>query len=313
MNIRNLLSLLLATIAATLSFGAKPVISIIQVVEHPSLDHVRVKAIEELEKHGIDKNSISYQNAGGNLAMLAQIASSAIKKNPDVIFAIGTSAAQLATKRNSKIPVIFGPVTDPVAGGLVTSTQTPGKNVTGVSDKTDYEQLIKTIKALYPHIKKVGVPLNTGELNSLSTFKEIEAIANKEHFSAYKVPVRDIAAASASLKSAIANGIELIILPQDNTIATAVRAITRICDQHKIPAFSTYSDAVSEGACASLGVDYRQLGEIAGQTIMEVLRGKVPGSIPVKFLQPRLLLSRNFEKLTGRPVPEAWKARADFI
>lgn len=65
--------------------------------------------------------------AGQNL-----VAADLLRLDVDVIFALGTPAAQAAKAQSATVPIVMVGGRDPVEGGLVSSFARPGGTVTGL-------------------------------------------------------------------------------------------------------------------------------------------------------------------------------------
>jgi putative ABC transport system substrate-binding protein len=66
--------------------------------------------------------------------MLASFAAELVRVRPDVIFAIGTPAAQAVKSATPTIPIVFARTGDPVGSVLAASMSRPGANLTGLSE-----------------------------------------------------------------------------------------------------------------------------------------------------------------------------------
>ena len=77
---------------------------------------------------------ILYRHAEGQDARLPALVEDLVRRQVDVLVAIGASATFVRSARavTATIPIVFGAANDPVTDGLVASLNRPGGNVTGV-------------------------------------------------------------------------------------------------------------------------------------------------------------------------------------
>jgi putative ABC transport system substrate-binding protein len=86
----------------------------------------------------IEGQNIAFERryAAENYKIIPRLAAELVRTQPDVIFAVGTPAAQAAKQATETIPIIFGRISDPIGAGLIPSLARPGGNITGVSIQT---------------------------------------------------------------------------------------------------------------------------------------------------------------------------------
>lgn len=140
-----------------------------QIVEHPALDAARGGAAPRPRGGGLCRGrelQSEYSTAQGNPAVASQIARSFVGDQPDVLVGISTPSAQALAAATSDLPVVFTAVTDPVGAKLVQSMESPGGNVTGVSDMSPVGQHLDLMQELKPETARVGVVDSPGEANS---------------------------------------------------------------------------------------------------------------------------------------------------
>jgi putative ABC transport system substrate-binding protein len=261
----------------TLSFfsaKASPLkISILQTIEHPALDATRKGLLEELPKLGYSDPTVDYQSAQGNAALAVQIAQKFISNSPDIIVAIGTKAAQAAmtATKESKIPVVFASVTDPLAAKLVTSLDTPTGNITGVSNFVAPEPQFKFFKKRLPSLKKLGIVYDPGEPNSVALNTMMDKAAKElglEIVYAIAAKTSDVFAASQSL----CGKVDAIFVNNDNTALSAFKSVVKAAQSCGIPAFVSDVDIVDQGALAALGPDQLDLGRQVARIVDKILK-----------------------------------------
>lgn len=259
-------------------------VAISQIVEHPSLDKVRLELISFLETKGykVGENlTVFYENAHGSLPTSAQIAKKIVSLKPDLVIAIATPAAQALAAQlgESGRPMVFAAITDPVEAQLVRRLDGQDQNITGVIDAQPVQEQVLLIQKVLPKIKKIGVIYNAGEVNSVKGVNLLrEAAKNLEIIETTIVQASDVMLALNQLLPEV----EAIYLPTDNLVVSALPAIIQVASSHKKPVFSADPDLVEQGVLASVGVSYQDVGRIAGVMSFEILQGKKVADIPIR-------------------------------
>lgn len=306
---------LLATTAGILlglSFGmgsakAEPqLVAITSIVDHPALNAVRDGVKDTLEKQGYtaDKVKVVFQNAQGQPATAAQIARKFVGDKPVVIVAISTPSAQAAMAATKSIPIVFSAVSDPVAAKLVNSAEKPDGNVTGASDRSPIAEQIDLIREMTPNAKNIGIIYNPGEANSVvnvTLFKDAAVKKGVTTIDATATKSSDVQAAARALVGKA----DVIYVPTDNTIISALESAIGVANAAKIPLHTGDTDSVARGAIASLGVNYYQLGVHAGEQVIRILKGDKIADIPVVFGKGTdLYVSKKTAALIGVTIPD---------
>ncbi len=277
-----LLVLLLSTGAA---FAQTYKVAVSQIVEHPALDATRQGLVDGLKTKGYEQGKnldFVYQTAQGNPAIAVQIAKQFVGENPDVLVGIATPTAQALAASTRTIPVVFTAVTDPLGAKLVKSLEHPGGNVTGLSDLSPVAQHVDLMQELIPDLKAIGVVYNPGEANGVTLVELLKKAAKAKNIEV----VEASALKSADVQSAariIASKVQVMYAPTDNTIASAIDALVGVANQAKIPVVGGSTSFVENGAVASLGFDYYQVGVQTADYVDAILKGKKPGDLAVKF------------------------------
>lgn len=261
-------------------------IGITQLVEHPSLDNTRTGFIKALEDNGYkdgENIKIDFQNAQGDMPTTQTIANKFVSDKKDLIYAISTPSAQAAYNATKDIPILITAVTDPVAAGLVKSLDNPEGNVSGTSDYISIDKTLELIKTFVPDAKTIGVVYSTSEVNSKTQVDALKDYASKNN---YEVMEKGISSSNEinQAMSSLVGKIDVLYVPTDNLIVTAMPLVSKIATDNKIPVIASEDGSVKSGALASKGIDYEKLGYKTGELAVKVLKGEKISNIPVTTL-----------------------------
>ena len=279
-----------ASSAAPAPDGAKEVtVGLIQLMEHPSLDEIRAaieaRIAEKAGEYGLSVE-IRYQNAQNDTSTINTICQQFVAGDVDAIVAIATPAAQgaAAAAQNTGIPVIFSAVTDPAAAGLVENLEAPEGNITGTSDAIPVEKIFALAAELTPDVGSFGLIYNTSEVNSLSVIEETKA-----YLDGAGIPYVDGAVtSSADVQTSARNLLQecdALFAPIDNTVAGAMGVVAAEAIQAGKPVYVAADSMVADGALATVGVNYTNLGAQTGDMVLKILSGTPVSEVPVEVLR----------------------------
>ncbi len=263
-----------------------PTIGIVQITEHLSLDTIRESMTQELATLGYVEGEtvrIDYQNAQNEQSNLNTICNKFVGDEVDVIVAIATPSAQAAASATQDIPIVFSAVTDPVAAKLVTSLEAPEGNVTGTSDAIPIDQVFELCNTLTPDVKRIGFLYTASEVNSVSVVESAKAIAG-EYGLAYEEMTITSTADLAQAAQSLAEEVDAIYTPIDNTVAQAMPVLAQVGRDMQIPVYVGADSMVIDGGYATVGINYEKLGVQTAHMVDKVLQGTAMNEIPVETL-----------------------------
>ena len=309
-------TMLLSASLAVSSLHAEPVyVASTAIVEHPALDAVRDGIKTYLEEHGYagDKMKFTYESAQGQPAIAAQIARKLVGEQPDVIVAIATPSAQAAVSASQDIPVVFSVVTDPVGAKVVPSLNQPGSNVTGLSDMVNVKQHLALMKEFLPELKRIGIPFNPGEANSVAIVEAMKAAAKEMGIEVIESAAPKSSDVMIAAKQLVGKA-DAIYCSTDNTIISAFESVVKVGIDAQIPVFAADTASVERGAVAAVGYDYADLGRQTGELVLRVLQGEKPGDIDVKMAEgTNLFINSKMAQRMGVTIPQSVQQRANKI
>ena len=269
------------------SSGVSYTIGICNYVDDASLnqivENINARLAEIESEQGITIN-VKYDNCNADANVMNQIIANFAADNVDLMVGVATPVAmamQSATE-DSKTPVVFAAVSDPVGAGLVASLEEPGSNVTGSSDNLDTNSVMNLIFAQNPDAKKIGLLYDVGQDSSTAAIEHAKAYLDDkgvEYVERTATTAEEVALAAQAL---VSDGVDAVFTPTDNTIMKAELAIYETFADAGIPHYTGADSFALNGAFLGYGVDYANLGRETADMIASILtEGKDPAATPV--------------------------------
>lgn len=269
------------------SSGASYTIGICNYVDDASLnqivENINARLAEIESEQGITIN-VKYDNCNADANVMNQIIANFAADNVDLMVGVATPVAmamQSATE-DSKTPVVFAAVSDPVGAGLVASLEEPGSNVTGSSDNLDTNSVMNLIFAQNPDAKKIGLLYDVGQDSSTAAIEHAKAYLDDkgvEYVERTATTAEEVALAAQAL---VSDGVDAVFTPTDNTIMKAELAIYETFADAGIPHYTGADSFALNGAFLGYGVDYANLGRETADMIASILtEGKDSATTPV--------------------------------
>lgn len=238
-------------------------VAIIKQFDHPSLDEI-AKAVEaELNQLAADNGvTIEYTTTSGqqnDQTVLKQLGDQAIADQVDVIIPIATTAAQVAVTcaESTKTPVVFAAVSYPDDEKVAL---TGIDYVTGTSDALNTGFILDMMLAQNPGVSKVGLLYCLSESNSAQPIADAKAYLDGKGIAYVEQTANTNDEVVAAASALIAAGVDAVFTPTDNVIAAAELAIYEPLAKAGIPHYTGADSFVRNGAFATCGVNYTELG-----------------------------------------------------
>ena len=235
-------------------------VAVVKQMDHASLDEIANAAEEELvaiaAKNGVTIEYETYSGQGDQ-SVLNQIGTQVVSEDVDVIIPIATLAAQVMANcaEETQTPVVYAAISDPDAAEL-----TGIDYVTGTSDALNTDFIMDMMFKQNPDVQKVGLLYSLSEANSTKPIADAKAYLDEKGI-AYEEKTAStndevITAASAL----VADGVDAVFTPTDNVIMAAELAIYETFADAGIPHYTGADSFIRNGAFATCGVNYTDLG-----------------------------------------------------
>ena len=252
-------------------------VAIIKQLDHASLDEIANAIAARLDEIAAEKGvTITYEitSGQGDQSVLKQLADQAIADGVNAIIPIATTAAQVAalSAEDTQTPVVYAAISDPAAAKL-----TGIDYVTGTSDALNTAFILDMMLAQNPDVKKVGLLYSLSEPNSATPIADAKAYLDEKGIEYVEQTANtndEVVAAAAAL---IAAKVDAIFTPTDNIIMAAELAIYEDLAAAGVPHYTGADSFVRNGAFATCGVNYTDLGKRTADLAYEAITEGMDG------------------------------------
>jgi len=235
------------------------------------------------EKNYVDGKNIAYDYSDCNFdpALIPQVLAKLEAAKPNLMLTVTTPMTQAAVKlvRDPSIPIVFAPVTDPVAAGLVPDWNHGSDRFVGASNMQSMEAVFGFAAKLLGPVRSFGMLYNPGDANDVTGKTIAEAAAKQAgiEFRAVSVDsVNDIQQRATAL-----NGVNFIYAIPSSLLMPALPALAAAADRMGIPVISSSPQGAQEHVVlAAMSVSWTQVGYNAGLLAAKILDGAKPSDLP---------------------------------
>ena len=290
-------------------------VGIVQLVEHRAVNIANEGFIAGLASKGYKDNvTFDQQNAQADQSNLVPIAQRFINNKVDLICAISTPVAQTMASATQDIPIVATAVTDYEEAKLVVDSKHPQGNLTGTTDMNPIKEQIDLMLRLAPKTRTVGTVYCSSEVNSQKQISVMKAYAKEKGLTVVEATVSNVNDIQQATRS-IVGKVDAVYIPTDNVVASAAPTLIAITDEANIPVICGEANLVKEGALATLGIDYYNLGYQTGEMAADILAGRSkPADMPIQSLKDlRLTINAENAKKLGIRIPADLEAQAEMI
>jgi putative ABC transport system substrate-binding protein len=257
-----------------------------------------------------------YFFAGNSVQQAREISLQLLETSPDVILTSGTISTAALRDATKTVPIVFVNVTDPVAGGFVTSLSRPGGNVTGFTPfqypiASKWLELLHEIAPAVSRVALLGDPLNH---NFRGFWAEFEKSANRVGVHAIQAPVGSPEETELNIRA-------LAVQPNGGLIVTAAQfsliyreLIIDLAAELRLPAVFWSRFFPYSGGLSSYGPDGNEMHRQSATYLDRILRGEKPENLPVQeAIKFETVLNLKTARMLDITVTPQMMARADDV
>ena len=260
---------------------------------------------------------IERKSAGGNIALLADLAADLVRQQVDVIVTAGTPAGFAAKKATSTIPIVLGANSDPVGVGLVASLARPSGNATGINFFTSElaAKRLQLLRDLVPGAIRVAIFVNTANAaNTETTLRESVTAARALGMQVQSYRVSSSHEINAAFAALAGERTDALFFAGDGFFTSRRVQLVNLASRHAIPAAFSQREFAEIGGLMSYASNINDAWRQSGGYVGRVLKGAKPADLPVvqsnKF---ELIINHQTARMLGLTVPPTLIATADEV
>jgi putative tryptophan/tyrosine transport system substrate-binding protein len=260
---------------------------------------------------------IEYRWAEGDVARLPALAAELIRDNVDLIVAPAGSAALVAKKATSSIPIVMIFPSDPVELGLVANLRRPGGNVTGTTFTPDpgiFGKQLQILKEAFPRVSRVAVLWNPADVSLGVQAKPVEDAARSLGTRIQHVEARGPEQFESAFSAMARERADALVVSYSSTFLAHRTKLAELALRARLPTMTSYREMVEAGGLMAYAVNIADFVSRAAVYVDKILRGAKPADLPVE--QPtkfELVINVKTANALGIDMPQALLARADQI
>jgi putative ABC transport system substrate-binding protein len=282
---------------------------------HAAIDGLR-EGLKELRLEEGKQYVLEIRDVKGDLKAVGEAAREFERGKAPLVYAFPTSVATAAKRATTQIPIVFIVGTDPVAGGLVESFPKPGGRLTGVhywaTDLT--AKRLEVLKDILPKLRRVVTfydPKNPASQLAARFAREAGLRLRVQVVERHVASVEELQSGVRALKAGEADAFFLVSNAMVNSQA---QFIIDTAKAKRLPTMFYDQVLVAQGALASYGVNYREIGRMSAKYVQRVLAGTSPKDLPVENAhRVSLAINLGTAKALGLRIPNAILDRADQV
>jgi putative ABC transport system substrate-binding protein len=254
-----------------------------------------------------------YEGAVGTIDALDHAIETLLAEDVDLILSITTPATQKAKQatQGTDQPVVFAPVTDPVASGIVDSLTDPGGNLTGVQNRGSIAKGLEWLKAVAPGTTLLFVPHNPDDNSSVQGLTELTEAAAKAGLDLDVVEVRTEDEFNAAI-AAIPEDADAIFMLPSGFFSARTAEFVEAGIAYELPV-SSVAPQCERGVLMSYGHEYVPIGNQVARLAGQILDGTAPANLPVETPDFYLCINLQTAQAIGLDIPADVLAQADKI
>lgn len=315
-------ALLLSDMSRRESGAARmPRIAILQHASSPVLDDGVAGMIAALDEAGFrhgETAAIDRYNAEGDMAVGNAIATQITNNDYDLVLTSSTPSMQAVARanRDGRTIHVFGVTADPFSAGIGLDRDNPlshPRHMVGQGVLLPVIDAFRIAKRMLPSLERVGIAWNPAESNSVVFTGMAREAAREVGVTLLEANVDSTSGVLDAVNSLASRGAQALFVGGDNVMMAAMDTALIATRRARIPAFSITPGPPERGTIFDVGLDFREVGRLAGALAGDILRGADPAAVPITNvvdLVPRRVIVNT---VALQDLQDPWRAPDDVL
>lgn len=272
-----------------------------------------------LKELGVEEGkhyALTLRDTKGDAAAAEQIAQSLERDGVNLIYALTTPVITKVKAATASVPIVFAIGSDPVTGKLVDSFAKPGGRLTGVHylvrDLT--AKRLEVLKEILPRASRVITFYNPAERVAVEGATLARDEGKRIGIKLIERHVGSIDELKSELQKLKTGEADAFFFTPDPMVGTQSQLIIDTAKAKKLPSMFQEQTMAAQGALASYGQNYREIGRLSAKYVQRVLAGTHPKDMKIETVDSvELAINLQTAKQLGIAIPPQVLARAQKV
>ncbi len=282
--------------------------------------HVVVDGLRQgLRELGLQEGKhlvLDIRETNGDTKAAEEAARDLEKGKVDLIYTITSQIALAAKRATAHTPIVFYVGADPVALGLVESLARPGGRLTGVHglSRDVTAKRLAVLKEMIPRLHRVVTFYNPDEPVSRENARVGRDAARQLGLQVVERHVASIDELRRNLQTLKPREVDAYFHTPGALETSQALLIIEATKGKNLPTMFHEQSLVAQGALASYGNNYHEIGRLSAKHVQRILAGGHPKDVPVEnYDKVGLALNLRTAREIGLTVPPSLLLQADQV
>ena len=282
---------------------------------YEAVDGLRV-GLKEMGLEEGKQFTLVIRDMEGNPKAAEEAARNFEQEKVNVIYALATSIITTAKAVTENVPIIFCIGSDPVTSGLVESFPRPGGRLTGIHfvNRDLTAKRLEILKEILPKASRVLTFYDPSNQMATESAKFGRVEAKRLGIKFIERHVTSVDGLKKSLQGLKAGEADVFFYTPDAIVVNQAQLIIDTAKAKKLATMFHEQSMVANGALASYGQSYYEIGWLSAKYVQKVLSGTHPKDLKIETVENiELAVNLQTAKDLGLTIPPNVLARAKKV